>query len=264
MAEKKKKATYRSSMPLVSIVTPAHNVGEFFSETINTVCNQSYENWEWIIVDDGSEDNTSVIIKRAIKEKREHDIRLIELKTCSGAANARNMGIKAVKGDYLCFLDADDLWKASKLEKQVKFMKNGSYAFSFTGYEFADAEGRPNGKKVSVPNKISYRQALRNTTIWTSTVMLDMKKLTKKDVLMPNIASEDTATWWNILHKVECAYGLNEVLSYYRRSSKTLSSNKLVAIRRIWNLYRKHERLGLVQSSVNFVGYAFNAVRRRV
>ena len=247
---------------LISIVTPVHNGERFINETIETVLNQTYGNWEWIIVDDGSEDGTVDMIEGAA-EWASSKIRLIRQEN-GGAAKARNVGIMEAKGEYLCFLDADDLWTRDKLEKQIKFMKDGGYSFSFTGYEFTDAEGRPNGKTVRVSSKISYKQALRNTTIWTSTVMFDMKKLSKEDVLMPDIASEDTATWWNVLRKVKYAYGLNETLSYYRRSGGTLSSNKLVAIQRIWNLYRKHEKLGLIQSSANFVGYAFNAVRRRV
>lgn len=220
-------------------------------------------------MDDNSNDRTLEIIEKtrqALLKKvaMAGEIRVIKLSKNSGAAKARNAGIREAKGEFLCFIDADDLWKTNKLEKQVKFMHETGAEFSFTGYEFTDASGRPNGKIVSVPATITYRQALRNTTIWTSTVMFDMGKLTKEDVMMPEIASEDTATWWNILKKVDYAYGLDESLSYYRRSGETLSSNKLVAIRRIWNLYRKHEKLNIARSSVNFVGYAFNAVRRRV
>ena len=259
----------KSRKPLVSIVTPVHNGAAFVAETVRTVCEQTYSNWEWLIVDDKSDDDTLEVIRKVRADLKQKglvsgDIRIIRLEKQSGAAKARNAGIKAAHGRFLAFLDADDLWERKKLATQVDFMLKKDCAFSFTGYEFADATGKPNGKVVRVPSEISYRQALRNTTIWTSTVMLDLDKLTIDDVLMPVIASEDTATWWNILKKVECAHGLDEVLSYYRRSGETLSSNKLVAISRIWNLYRKYEKLGLIQSSANFVGYAFNAVRRRV
>ena len=247
---------------LVSIVTPIYNGEVFVAETIETVLAQTYENWEWIIVDDGSRDRTREIIRDAAKKDKR--IRLVKLAGNGGAAKARNAGIMAMKGKYLCFLDADDLWAPEKIAKQVKFMSEEGCAFSFTGYEFADAFGKPNGKVVRVPAEISYKQALKNTTIWTSTVMLDMEKLAKEDVLMPDVASEDTATWWKLLKMVNYAYGLNEVLSYYRRSGQTLSSNKLVAIKRIWALYRNYEKLNLAQSFVNFVGYATNAVRRRV
>lgn len=249
---------------LISIVTPVHNGEVFIAETIETVLAQTYQNWEWIIVDDGSGDRTREIVKKKIAEVSNEKIRLIELAGNNGVAKARNAGIDAAKGRYLCFLDADDLWDSEKLEKQAEFMREKDCAFSFTGYEFADASGKPNGKVVVVPVKITHEQALKNTTIWTSTVMFDMNKLEKNDILMPNIASEDTATWWNVLKKIECAYGIDEPLSIYRRSGKTLSSNKFVAIKRIWDLYRKHEKLNLANSVVNFVGYAFNAVKRRV
>ena len=244
---------------LVSIVVPVHNAERFVDEAIRSVLAQTYSDWELILVDDGSTDKSADVI---IKHKS-NKVKIVSLAKNVGAAKARNRGIREARGRYLCFLDADDLWTPEKLEKQVKFMQEKDCAFSFTGYEFADVEGRPNGKVVCIPSTMTYKQALRNTTIWTSTVMFDLQKLTRKDVLMPDIASEDTATWWNVLRKVERAYGLDEALSYYRRSRGTLSANKAVAIQRIWNLYRKHEGLGLVQSSANFVGYAFNAVRRR-
>lgn len=269
MIEKKTKKDASKSFgdtwyqPLVSIVTPTHNSERFIVDTIKTVCGQSYKNWEWIIVDDKSNDGTVEIIKNAMK--KDSRIKLIELAKNGGAAKARNAGIKASKGRYLCFLDADDLWKSDKLKKQVKFMQDGDYAFSFTGYEFADAEGKPNGKVVSVPEKISYKQALKNTTIWTSTVMFDMDKLSKEDVLMPDVRrGQDTATWWKVLKKIDYAYGLNEVLSYYRRSAGSLSSNKVTALKRTWNLYRNVEHFGVLRSSYCFVIYCFNAVKRRV
>ena len=143
-------------------------------------------------------------------------------------------------------------------------MKEKNYEFSFTGYEFANESGIPNGKKVFVPSKMNYKDALKNTTIWTTTVMFDLNKLTKDDIYMPNVKSEDTACWWKILKKIDYAYGLNEILSFYRRSEGTLSSNKIEAIKRIWNLYRNVEKLNVFQSSYCFINYAFNTVRRRL
>ena len=246
--------------PLVSIIVPAFNCERVIFETIDSIWKQTYKNWELIIVDDKSTDDTKRLLKK-IKSKR---IRVIFARKNGGAAKARNRGIMAANGRFICFLDADDLWRPEKLEKQVAFMMEKDTAFSFTGYEFADENGVSNGKVVRVPKTISYKQALKNTTIWTSTVMFDMEKLTKREILMPDIKSEDTATWWNVLKIVDHAYGIDEALSIYRRGGKTLSSNKLVAIGRIWNLYRNYEGLGLVDSSANFVGYAFNAVKRRV
>ncbi|MBQ9023909.1 MAG: glycosyltransferase family 2 protein [Bacilli bacterium] len=246
---------------LISIITPVYNAEKFLSDTINTVLNQSYTNLELILVDDCSYDNSINVIKN-IKDKR---IKLIKNKINSKAAITRNNGIKKAKGRYICFLDADDLWDKEKLEKQVKFMKEKNCAFSFTGYEFADEKGRPNGKKVFIPERINYKQALKNTTIWTSTVMFDMDKLSKEDIYMPIVdRGQDTATWWKVLKKVDYAYGLNEILSFYRRTNNSLSSNKITALKRTWNLYRNVEHLNIISSFYNFTIYCFNAVKRRI
>lgn len=246
--------------PLVSIVMPAYNAAGFIDDAIHSVLGQTFEEWELIVVDDHSTDKTFEVVGQ-FKDER---VRAIALKRNGGAAKARNRGVSAARGRYICFIDADDMWQPSKLMKQVAFMKEKDCAFSFGSYVFADAKGRPNGKVVRVPAEITYKQALKNTTIWTSTVMFDMRKLSKKDVEMPDVKSEDTATWWKVLRKLGKAYGLYEVMAIYRRGGKTLSSNKMVSIKRIWNLYRKNEGLNVIRSSVNFMGWAFNAVRRRV
>lgn len=247
---------------LVSIVVPVYNSEKFILDTIDTVEKQSYKNWELIFVDDCSKDNSTKIIKERIKD--DNKIKLIELKKNSGAATARNVGIDESKGSYIAFLDSDDLWKKEKLENQLAFVKENGCAFSFTGYEFADEYGLGNGKVVKVPFKMNYKKALKNTTIFTSTVMFDLEKISKDQIKFENIKSEDTATWWKVLKSGYVAYGLNENLTYYRRTSGTLSSNKFEAIKRIWNLYRKQEKLNIFVSFYNFCFYAFNAVRRRI
>ena len=246
---------------LVSIVIPVYNAEKFIDETISSVLDQTYTNWELLLVNDCSKDNSVKIINKYLKDER---IKLINNKVNSKVAISRNNGIKAAKGKYICFLDADDKWDKEKLEKQVKFMKEKDCEFSFTSYEFADENCIPNGKKVIVPEKISYNQALKNTTIWTSTVMFDMTKLSKEDIYMPDVKSEDTASWWSILKKIDYAYGIKDVLSFYRRTEGTLSSNKFEAIKRIWNLYRNVEHLNIFKSIYCFFWYAFRAVLRRV
>ena len=244
---------------LVSIIVPVYNAERFLDDTINTVLNQTYENWELLLINDCSKDNSKKIASKYLSDK----IKWIDIEKNSGAALTRNKGIELSTGRYICFLDADDLWEKEKLEKQINFMNETDSAFSFTGYEFADENGKPNGKKVFVPSTINYSQALKNTTIWTSTVMFDMSKLSKEDVYMPNVKSEDTACWWKVLKNIDFAYGLNEVLSFYRRTHGTLSSNKIEAIKRIWNLYRNVEKIGFLKSITNFICYALNAVKRR-
>ncbi len=249
---------------LVSIVVPVYNAEKFIIETMETVRKQTYTNWELILVDDISTDKSCQLIEKYQKKYSDKRISLIKLKKKALAAGARNAGVKKAKGRYICFLDADDLWDKHKLEKQVAFMNTHNCAFSYTGYEFADSSGKPLGTKVYIKEILTYKQALKNTTIWTTTVMFDMKKITKKLIEMPNVKSEDTACWWKILRNGYKAYGLNEILSYYRRSEGTLSANKLEAIKRIWNLYRNVENLNIFYSIYNFCYYAMNAVKRRI
>lgn len=249
-------------MKLVSIITPVYNAEEYLEETIQSVLNQTYENWELILVDDHSKDNSYKICEEY--SKKDKRIKVYKQKTNLGVANTRNRGIDEARGEYICLLDADDIWDKEKLEKQVKFMEKQQCEFSFTGYEFINKKGQSKHKKVKVPKKIDYNQALKNTTIWTCTVMFDMNKLTKKDIYMPRIKSEDTACWWKVLKKVDYAYGLNEVLSFYRRRPNSLSSNKLKAIKRIWRLYRKQEKLSFFKSLYCFIHYSIRAVLRRI
>lgn len=247
-------------MDLISIIVPAYNAEKFIGNTIDSVLNQTYKNFELIIVNDNSKDNTIKIIKE-YDDKR---IKLVESDINHGAAMSRNIGIKKASGRYITFIDADDYWVNDKLEKQIDFMNTMHCAFSFTGYEFADCDLNLTGKKVIVPISLNYKQALRNTTIFTSTVMFDTAIISKDDIQFPLVKSEDTALWFNILKKGYKAYGLNEILSYYRRSANTLSSNKLQAIKRMWNLYRKQQGLSLIYSAYNFIFYAINAVKRRI
>ena len=244
---------------LVSVVIPVYNAEACIADTILSIKSQTYKNYEIILVDDNSTDRSV----SAIEEFLCDNIRLITGKGGS-AAIARNTGIENAKGRYIAFLDADDLWDPEKLERQLAFMEKHNAAFSFTGYEFADEFGVSVKKLVQVPLKINYKQALKNTTIFTSTVIFDMDKLSKSLIMMPNVKSEDTATWWKVLKTGVMAYGLNEGLTLYRRSSGTLSSNKIEAIRRIWNLYRKVEKLSLPYSAVCFLFWAVRAVIRRI
>ena len=255
------KEELKTLKPLVSIITPVFNAEKFITDTVESVLGQTYDNWELILVNDHSDDNTKDKVNPYLKDKR---IRWVDLEDGRGAATARNKGIDLANGRFVTFLDADDLWQKNKLEKQVSFMLEKDCEFSFTSYEFTDESGKPNGTKALVPRRISYKQALKNTTIFTSTVMLDIEKLSKRDIKMPDVPSEDTATWWKVLKKVPKAYGLQGVFSYYRRSKNTLSSDKREAVKRIWNLYRNVEKIGFVKSLYYFCFYAINAIRRRI
>ena len=245
---------------LISIITPIYNCEKFIEETIKCVQNQTYTNWELLAVDDCSPDNSSDIIKKyAKKDKR---IKYIKLKENSGAAIARNKALEESKGRFIAYLDADDLWKPEKLEKQVNFMLDNNYAFTCTDY---DENGNSLNKIIRIPKKVNYNLFLRNTIIQTVGVMVDTKITGKDIIVMPNIRRrQDAATWCQLLKNGFDCYEVPENLSYYRVVSNSLSSNKFKAVKMNWYWYRKIEKLPLWKTCYCFVGYAFNAVKKRI
>lgn len=247
---------------LISIVMPVYNAASYLEETIHTVQAQTCENWELIAVDDCSGDNSFAILAAMAAE--DPRIRPVRQPQNGGAARARNTGIAHARGRYLAFLDSDDLWAADKLKKELAFLREKQAAFVFTAYEFGDSEGRGNGKIVHVPAQLTYREALSRTVIFTTTVMFDLNRIDRSLVCMPEVKSEDTATWWKILRAGYTAWGLDENLAVYRRPAKSLSSNKLEAIRRIWNLYRRQEKLSVVRSAYHLFFWAYRAAARRL
>lgn len=247
---------------LVSIIVPVYNASDYIEETIKMVCCQTFGKWELLLIDDCSNDDSRAKISEYCK--RDGRLRLIVKEKNEGAALARNTGIDHAKGRYIAFLDADDIWMPEKLEKELEFMERKKAAFAFTAYEFGDENACGTGKIVRVPEQLTYKEALSRTIIFTTTVMFDLKRIDKNMIKMPNVASEDTAAWWRILRNGYTACGLDDVLAIYRRPGKSLSSNKFVAVRRIWNLYRKEEKLSLLRSACYFTGWAFRAVVRRI
>lgn len=245
---------------MISIIVPVYNAEKFIAETIDTVLSQTYKDFELLLVNDCSTDKSVDIIKACTDER----VRLIEQPTNMGAYAARNRGLCEAKGRYIAFLDADDIWEPYKLEHELEFMAKENAGFVFSGYEFADCNGVGTGAIVKVPHTINFKQALKNTTIFTSTVLIDREKISDELITMPNIKSEDTATWWTILKAGHIAYGLNENLVRYRRSAGTLSSNKLEAVKRIFRLYREIAGLSFLSSCFHFVSWAFTAVLRRM
>ncbi|MBO4374957.1 MAG: glycosyltransferase family 2 protein [Lachnospiraceae bacterium] len=248
--------------PLVSIIIPVYNAAPFIRAAVSSILSQDSDaGYEVIFVNDASTDNSLEIIGEFCERE---NFSFFSSDGHIGPAKARNKGISLAKGRYITFLDADDMWEPEKLSLQLKFMEEKDCAFSFTGYEFADEEGFSIDRIVRVPKEMTYKKALKNTTIFTSTVMFDTEKISKDMIMMPDVESEDTATWWKILRSGYRAYGLNRPLTLYRRSAGTLSSNKKTAVKRIWNLYRNVEGLGFFKSAYCFSFYAVHAVARRL
>ena len=241
----------------VSVIIPVYNAEKWLERTIKNIEEQTYKNIELIMVDDGSKDKSIEIINKYLNEK----VKLVMLKENKGAAIARNEGLKIASGRYICFQDADDLWEKSKIEKQIKFMKKIDCAFSYTGFEYIYKNRR---KRVRVPEKLEYRQALKDTRIIVSSTMFDLEKIKKELLLMPNIEAEDIATWWKILKNGYTAYGINEVLVYYFQIKNSKSSNKIKSAKNRWNIYRKVENFNILKSLYYFIFYIFYAFKKRI
>lgn len=246
--------------PLVSIIMPTYNSERFVSEAIKSVQTQDYKNWELLITDDCSTDSTTEIIRKfAMADSR---IKLYELSQNSGAAVARNNSLALANGKYIAFLDSDDFWFKNKLEIQLNFMRGNNAAFTFTSYETVFEDGSPNNV-IHVPSQINYNEYLRNTIIGCLTVVLDREKVGA--IKMPDLRRrQDMATWLSILKRGIIAYGIDEPLAGYRIVSDSISHNKWKAAKGVWQVYRNIERLPLWKSSISFLGYAFNAIIKRL
>ena len=251
-------------MPQISIVVPVYNASSYIEKTIDMVLKQTFTDWELILVEDCSKDDSATVLRALEQELQDERIRVIYKEQNEGAAKARNTGIDAASGRDLAFLDADDIWMADKLEKELAYMQEKQAAFVFTAYEFGDENAVGTGKIVKVPETLTYKKALMRTIIFTSTTLFDLSILGKELIKMPCVPSEDSATWWKILKAGHVAYGYPEVTTIYRRPPQSLSSNKGKAVYRIWYLYRKVEKLPLITSIYNFVGWAFFATMRRL
>lgn len=270
---------------VVSIIVPVYRAEDYIAETIAMVIRQTYREWELLLIEDCSPDNSAEVIRailgdyrcsplsvrqRGIRSADEYTdgtgrrIVLVCKAKNEGAAAARNTGLDMARGRYIAFLDADDVWNPAKLERELGFIQDRKAGFVFTSYEFGDERARPTGKVVHAPGELTYRQALSRTVIFTSTVMFDRNIIPADLMRMPEVESEDTATWWQILREGYKAYGLDETLAVYRRPPKSLSSNKFAAVRRIWNLYRSREKLSVLSSARYFVLWAYRACVRRL
>jgi len=247
----------------ISIITPVYNCEKLIEKTIECVLNQTYKNWEWLLVDDCSPDDSAIIIKKYAKN--DNRIKYFKLSENSGAAVARNKALAESTGRFVAYLDADDLWKNDKLEKQVKFMLENQYSFTCTDYEKITETGNSLNKIIKIPKKVDYNLFLRNTIIQTVGVMVDTKLTGKELLKMPNIRRrQDAATWCQLLKNGHDCYECPENLSYYRVVTNSLSSNKFKAIKMNWYWYRKIEKLSLWKACYCFIGYAFNGVRKRI
>lgn len=223
---------------MVSVVTASYNCAEFIGETIEAIQAQSYGNWELLITDDCSTDETVEIIRRyAAADGR---IRLLRLERNSGAGIARNNSIREAKGRFIAFCDSDDRWTPDKLERQLKFMTEGGYGLTYTSYDTCDESGVVNGYVECLP-RLTYATILRDNGIGCLTAIYDREKIGVH--LMPDIRKrQDWCLWLRIIRSIGEAHGLQEPLALYRVRSGSISRNKVEMLK--WNYSVYHDVLG--------------------
>ena len=230
---------------LISVIMPTYNCANFIGETIESVQAQTYQQWEMIIVDDRSTDNTKEIVEEYVKA--DDRIKYTCLEENSGAAVARTTAMELANGEYMAFLDSDDIWSEDKLEKQLSFMKEQDIAFSCTAYEQIDEKGEPLNRIIRTVPKADYNRVLLDCPVGNSTVMYNVEKMGKFEV--PNIRKRnDDALWLQMLKKEKYIYGMEPVLMRYRIRQNSISSNKLKVIKYHWILYRDIEHLSVARS----------------
>jgi len=243
---------------LVSIICPTHNSQRFVSDTIISVLKQSYADWELIVVDDCSTDGTMEVVRSF--SAQDSRVKLLRLDANLGAAVARNTGIDMANGRYIAFLDSDDVWEPVKLERQLAFMQDNNYVFTYAAYKKINDAGDIVGD-VGVPTSVSYKQLLKTCSIGCLTAMYDVSYFGK--VHMPLVRKrQDYGLWLKLLKMVEFAHGINEPLGRYRVHANSISANKAEAAKYTWRLYRDVEALSLCEASYYFAHYAIRGFLR--
>jgi glycosyltransferase involved in cell wall biosynthesis len=248
---------------LISIITATFNSENELLHTYNSIRNQTFVNWEWLITDDCSSDNTRELLESIATS--DNKVTVLKNTENSGAAVSRNLSISLARGDFIAFIDSDDLWLPSKLEKQIKFMEENDINFSFTAYELIDEKGEKLGQQVDTHLKsfVTYDDMLKKkATLGCSTVML--KRSAFEDISMPLLRTgQDYATWLKLLKVGHNAHPITEILTQYRILPNSISRNKVKKARRQWQIYREIEKLPLLKAVECFFLYAWRAVFRK-
>ena len=231
---------------LVSIITPSYNSAKFIAQTIQSVQNQTYQNWEMIIVDDGSSDETEKIVQEICQDEKR--IQFYKLAENSGPAVARNTAIEKATGNYMTFIDADDIWFPTFIENSIKTIQETGISFVFSSYKRTNENLEFVFSDFIVPHKVSYSDILKSNSISCLTAFLDVKKLGKK--YMPLIRKrQDMGLWLKYLKEIPYAHGILETQAIYRIRENSLSRKKSDLIKYQWQFYRKVEQLNAFQSA---------------
>lgn len=239
---------------LVSIIIPSFNSEKFIAQTIQSVQSQTYKNWEMIIVDDCSSDKTASIIEEFVTI--DDRIHLFQLEKNSGTGIARNVALSKTKGQYIAFLDADDLWKPIKLEKQIQFLKQHNLSFTFSFYDCIDEEGSSLNRRVESPRNLSYRQLFFCNYVGNLTGIYDVNYFGKIPISSTR-KRQDWMLWLTILKKTKKAKPVPESLALYRIRDNSISASKVDLVKHNFAVYRSFHGYSLLVSFFCMVGFLF-------
>ena len=237
---------------------PAYNSEKYIAEAIESVIKQTYTNWELLIINDCSTDNTEKTIKSY--QQKETRIKLINLKENQGVANARNIGIQNAKGRYIAFLDADDIWQKEKLQKQVQILNSSKADITYTAYLMIDENGETI-KERSIKESLQIKDLLKENSIIFSSVVCKKESIKNKH-FKSEWYHEDYVFLLDLAKASKNFRGLNENLMQYRVHKGGRSFNKQIAAEYRWKIYRDYLKMNFLKSSYYFVVYAFNGIRK--
>ncbi|MNL12039.1 putative teichuronic acid biosynthesis glycosyltransferase TuaG [compost metagenome] len=239
---------------LVSIITPTYNAEKFITETLKSVQNQTYQNWEMILVDDASTDETVKIISDfAEKDSR---IKLFKLEKNSGNGFARNIALEKSVGKYIAYLDADDLWFSMKLEKQLQFLKTNNLPFTFSFYDCIDEEGNSLNRRVEAPINLTYDELFFCNYVGNLTAIYDADYF-GKIVIEATQKRQDWRLWLTILKQIQVTKPVPEPLAFYRIRKDSISSSKFKLIKHNFGVYREFHGFNFMFSVLLMTRFLF-------
>lgn len=245
---------------LVSVIIPTFNVEKYVASTINCAVNQTFKDVEIIVVDDCSSDRTVDIVKEMMKEHG--NIKLFVQPRNMGAAEARNRGLTEAVGEYVAFLDSDDLWENNKIELQMEDMARHSIGFSYTTYDLVDGEGKRMKGPIKIKRKTTYKHLMTRTIISTPTVMIN--RTIVGDLKMPLRRTGQDYAFWLLLLRSCNAYGINQTLVHVRKRKGSLSKNKFRSIRDVWEVQTLNEGINKFSAFRHVIGYCLYTLKKRL
>lgn len=240
-------------MPEISIITPSYNSSQYLEETIQSVLNQTFKDWEWLITDDCSKDNSAEIIQKYNDDR----IKLVVLEKNEGAGNARNNALERAKGRYITFLDSDDYWQPNFLEKMLKFMKENKAELAYSGYARCNENLVPVLKDFEADKEVNFNNLLKTCRLSLLSSMYDSQRVGK--FFFPvGSKREDHIMWLNLLKEIPIGKPLKETLAKYRMREGSISRNKMNIIEDQYLVYRKFMKFSVMKSVYYTCCWAFN------